>query len=263
VAFDAALSIASVLRSDTHVHHFDWDVPDGWQQERGAWGGLIVGAVVRSVMQCDPARDVRAVNVQIPTPVLTGTQRITVTPVKLGSAVSMWSVRIGDAVVGGVLTGVARVPELESHRWGQALMPQAPPWQEVPVLAVAPPDGPVFSQHVEYRLLQGFPFQQGAAQMLGYIRLRDESVRDAAYLLGLVDAPWPASLAALDVPHPAVTVSFEAHLLVDPADIPDEPLLYSASVLAARDGYTTERRSLWASDGRLVVENLQTIVIIR
>lgn len=60
------------------------------------------------------------------------------------------------------------------------------------------------------------------------------------------------------------TVSFSAHLLVDPTTLPaGEPLLFQASMAAARDGFTTETRRLWSTDGRLVVENLQSIVVIR
>lgn len=242
---------------------FVWDVPDGWQQDRGAWGGLIVAAMVRAVVQCEPDREVRAVNVQIPAPLLAGPHRIEITPAKRGSALSVWNVTIDDAARGSVVTGTARVPELHTERWGVATMPTAPPADVVPALDVRPPIGPVFAQHVEFRLVEGLPFTSGTARALGYVQLKDPCVRDAAYFLGLVDAWWPASLTALDAPHPAATVSFEAHLLVDPREVPDGPVLFSSEVLAARQGYTTERRSLWSPDGRLIVENLQSIVVIR
>lgn len=248
---------------------FDWQVPDGWQQDRGAWGGLVVAAIVRAAGLRDPDREVRTVSAQIPAPVPTGISRVKVRPVKEGSALSVWSVEVSDPdqgtiwARGTVLTGRPRVPELPMDDWGTATMPSAPPWADVPILPVQPPIGPVFTQHVEYRLIEGMPFTSTAARALGYVNMREPSLRDAAMLLGLVDAWWPSCYSALASPRPAVTVSFEAHLLVDPALVTDEPLLFSSEVLAARDGYTTERRSLWAPDGRLVVENLQSIVVIR
>lgn len=269
-----ACSLARVAAdAGDEAARFLWEVPDGWQQDRGAWGGLVVAAIVNAGRQCDPAREVRTVSVQIPAPVLTGPQDVTVTPVKQGSSLSVWSVCVrpaGDgqanaAVVatGTVLTGAPRVPELDTQAWGTAVAPAAPAWEQVPVVEVGPPMGPVFTRHVEFRVLEGIPFSGGEATALGYVRMREQQPWDAATLLGLVDAWWPASLARLPEPHPAATVSFEAHLLVDPAEVPPVPLRYSSRVLAARQGYTTESRSLWHPDGRLVVENLQSIAIIR
>lgn len=265
--------------SDDGSTAFIWDVPDGWQQDRGAWGGLVVAAIVNAARDCDPTRDVRTVSVQIPAPVLVGPQHVTVTPVKQGSSLSVWSVRVQPAAsgqsaahgpsngavvaTGTVLTGAPRVPGLATQEWGTAVAPAAPPWEQVPVAEVGPPIGPVFTSHVEFRVIEGIPFSGGEATALGYVRMREQQPWDAATLLGLVDAWWPASLARLSEPHPAATVSFEAHLLVDPAEVPTEPLRYSSRVLAAREGYTTEARSLWHPDGRLVVENLQSIAIIR
>ena len=265
---DAAALTATGI-DDEESRAFSWDVPDGWQQDRGAWGGLVVAAIVRAASACDPGRSVRTVSVQIPAPVPVGMQTVRVTPVKTGSALSVWSVDVRSsgaslpAAVGTVLTGAPRVPELATEEWGRAVMPDAPPWAQVPVVDVGPPIGPVFCQHVEFRIVSGVPFTGAPAQALGYVRLRAQQEWDAATLLGLVDAWWPASLARLSGPHPAATISFEGHLQVEPGDVPQEPLLYSSSVLAAREGYTTERRSLWHPDGRLIVENLQSIAIIR
>ena len=59
------------------------------------------------------------------------------------------------------------------------------------------------------------------------------------------------------------TVSFGAHLLIDPTNIsPAEPLLHEAFVTCAEDGFTSELRRLWTPDGRLVVENHQSIVVV-
>jgi hypothetical protein len=60
------------------------------------------------------------------------------------------------------------------------------------------------------------------------------------------------------------TVSFSAHLLIDPTTVdPAEPLAFESWVADAESGFTTETRRLWTSDGRLVVENHQAIVVIK
>jgi hypothetical protein len=63
---------------------------------------------------------------------------------------------------------------------------------------------------------------------------------------------------------PMATVSFSAHLLVDPASLdPAAPLGYESWVSSMEHGFTSETRRLWAPDGRLVVENHQSIVIVK
>jgi hypothetical protein len=45
---------------------YAWDVPTGWLQGRGAWGGLVVAAEVKAAQQSqdsvDPARRVRNIS---------------------------------------------------------------------------------------------------------------------------------------------------------------------------------------------------------
>ena len=182
---------------------------------------------------------------------------------RIGSAMSTWLAQVGDLARATVLTGEPRVPDLETSGWGLAERPEAPAWADVPVVPVGPPIGPVFAQHVEFRIVDGLPYTGRPARALGYLRLREPSAWTASSLLGIIDAWWPASYSRLTDPHPMATVSFEAHLLADPASVPDEPLLLSSELLAVHEGFTTERRSLFTADGRLVVENLQSIAVIR
>jgi hypothetical protein len=59
------------------------------------------------------------------------------------------------------------------------------------------------------------------------------------------------------------TVSFSAHLLADPASVPiGEPVLMESAVTSAFEGFTSELRRLWSVDGRVLVENLQSIVVV-
>jgi hypothetical protein len=61
---------------------------------------------------------------------------------------------------------------------------------------------------------------------------------------------------------PIATVSFTASLLADPAQVrADEVVLHHSFLTSAADGYTSEHRRLWSADGRLLVDNVQTIVV--
>lgn len=139
-----------------------------------------------------------------------------------------------------------------------------PPWADVAPVPAGLPGMPTFLQHLELRVVAGLPTagRQGEG-CLGYVRFAEQSGWDAPRLIGVVDAWYPVVLTLLDTMRPLATVSFAAHLLIDPASIPrGEPLVYEARVAGANEGFTTETRRLWTSDGRLAVENHQSVVVI-
>jgi len=83
-----------------------------------------------------------------------------------------------------------------------------------------------------------------------------------------VDAWWPSPYTLMKTMRPVATVSFSANLLIDPMDIASidgerSPLLHDASVSSIHGGFMSELRRLWTPDGRLVVENLQSIMVIK
>ena len=250
---------------------YAWDVPDGWQQGRGAWGGLVVGALARSVLDAEPdsGRTLRSVSAQISAPAVVGRHHIQVRLVRRGRSMSTWSATLHDeqdrAVASLVaILGTARgadAPEALA-RWGRARPPLAPPAGDVPAVAVEPPFGPVFGRHCSFRPVSGTPLGGGAAESVGWVDFAAPTTRTAISLIALVDAWWSASLAALTELRLFGTVNFMANLLLDPATVPaDEPLLQHSFVSAAHEGFVSEHRRLWTADGRLVVDNLQTIVV--
>lgn len=252
---------------------FTWQVPDSWQQGRGAWGGLVSGVTARAALlvESDPTRTLRTVSVHMSGPVLVGPARVAVSPVRIGSAMSTWAVTIHDStdeqcVHAIVITGSARAvePAAPFTSWSQIQAPSLPQWSSVPVATVAPPAGPPFGAHLEFRVVDGIPASQSAAHCSGWVRFPDQGTWDAPSLIGIVDAWWPTAFVALAEPRPMATVAFAAHLHVDPQSLPaGEPLAFDSHLTAASEGFTTEIRRLWSPDGRLVVENHQSIVIIR
>lgn len=252
---------------------FDWDVHESWDQGRGAYGGLVVGGAARAVAQCeaDPDRVLRTLSVHLGAPLTIGSATVVAEPLRIGSGLSTWSVTISDA--DGALaahalavTGKARGPDLAdvAAGWGTVERPDLPRWADVDPLPAPIPPWPVFTQHVEFRVVDGAPLSGGRAWSTGYVRFRDQDGWDTAALLAIVDAWWVTPVTALHSMHPMATLTYTAHLLVDPATLPArEPLGYEAFTSAAHEGFCSETRRLWASDGRLAVENLQTVVAIR
>ncbi|MBI1351988.1 MAG: hypothetical protein GC156_12820 [Actinomycetales bacterium] len=268
-AFDEATTLVAVEQTSQSAT-FVWDVPDGWQQGRGAWGGLAVGAIVGAVVRAepDPSRSVRSVSMQISAPVLVGRHQVVASAIRVGRGMSTWEVSVTDAdgarVSGGtVITGSARSGSAERAEsgWSPLRMPEVPPADHVPALPTGPPF-PTFTQHCEYRVSSGLPLQGGEGETLGWISYRDAPTWADVPLLALVDAWYTVTLVPLADLVPVGTVTFTANLLVDPRTIePGAPLLHHGLITASRDGYVSELRRLWTPDGRLAVENLQTVVV--
>lgn len=266
-----------MLHAATTMHQvaddtFAWDVPDGWQQGRGAWGGLVAAGVARAVelSQTSTERTLRTLSLHLPAPLQVGAATVRVAPLRVGSGLSTWTVSVADfdgdvCAHAVVLTGRPRVPDLtaQSRSWPTAAPPSIPAWTDVPVLPSGVPGMPVFLHHLEMRLVQGPPLQGEQARCLGYVRLADQGAWDVRHLVAVVDAWWPTVLTVLPSMRPLATVTYAAHMLVDPATIPDgKPLVYEASMAGTEGGFTTETRRLWTLDGRLAVENHQSIVVI-
>jgi len=271
-AFDEAIALSPVPQADETSGRYLWQVPAGWEQGRGAWGGLVIGACLQAVrlVQGDQARPMRTISAHLMASVPAGAAVIEVLPARLGSAMSTWSASVRDEAGQGlaesmVICGWSRAEDLvHLATAGTATAPDVAAWQDCPPFPIAPPMGPDFAAHLEFRPLEGIPMSGSPAEVLGWIRLPDLQQWTDIQVLSIVDAYWPTMYPTLTGPRPMATVSFSAHLLVDPSTLPPgEPLLYEAYLTGACDGFTTETRRLWSCDGRLVVENLQSIVVIR
>ncbi|MDO8309401.1 MAG: thioesterase family protein [Actinomycetota bacterium] len=249
---------------------YAWHVPEGWAQGRGAWGGLAVAAFVGAIVDSepDPARVVRSVSAEIAAPARVGPVTITTRLLRKGSALSLWNAMAHDLDGGliGSLSAVLAAPRQdlpEISGWGLPGAPAVAAADDVAVVPLRAPLGPEFMQHLEFRPIDGLPLAAAQAQARGWIRLEAPVPHTSASLLALVDAWWPATLPALDSFRPLATVNFSANLLVDPASVPgDQPLLHVGHASGVIDGYVSETRQLWTADGRLAVDNLQSIVLI-
>jgi hypothetical protein len=249
---------------------FAWEVPDGWQQGRGAWGGLVVGALLRAVEASEPedGRSVRSIAAHLVAPAIVGPHRIETTLVRRGSAVTTWQARLTDGsgsvvATATVLLGASRslADAPDASAWSMLVPPAAPGPDAVPRLEFGPPLGPAFFQHLDARVVTGILGGSGLPEAVGWIDYVRPFAPTAASLLALVDGWWPASLNAMPAWRPIATISFAANLVIDPSTVTG-PLLHHSLVTAAADGYTSEHRRLWTSDGRLAVDNLQSIAII-
>lgn len=261
----------TTLTTPTQLDHdrFRAEIPDGYQQGRGAFGGLVLANLVRAIEASDaePTRSLRNLSAEICGPVQPGSALIHVTRLRAGTGVSTIAASLeqgGEILAHAVgVRGRARGSDTD-FRHLEA--PPMPPWREVPVIAVAPPVGPVFARNFEFRVTSAPPYS-GAREAFasGWIRPKDPGpARDAAYVTLCADAWWPAILARLSDVRPLATVAFTLELVSDLEGLdPEAPLFHAARCRVAKDGYALETRELWGEDGRLVAQNHQTFVVIK
>lgn len=268
-SFDEATRL-TLLVDEPGARSFGWTVPDTWQQGRGAWGGLPIGAMVRAVTltEPDPTRTIRTVSLQLVAPALVGSHVVRVTPTRIGSGVSTWDVRVADdaggtVAIGSIITAAPRASsaDRDERAWSAVTATAAPDWRDVPVVPTPPPF-PRFTQHLDFRVVSGIPLSGARPETTGWIDYRVPTARTNASVIALVDAWYTVTIVAMTDLLPISTVNFTASLLVDPATLdPDEPLLHHGLISAAHGGFASEQRRLWTQDGRLVVDNLQTLVV--
>jgi hypothetical protein len=245
---------------------FAAEVPDGWQQGPGAFGGLVIGTLLRAMEAAEPdaKRRARTFNADLCGPVVVGPADLAVRVLRRGGRQTNLAVELrqnGEVVA----LGSAILSEGRSSPAAPPLDPPPPPgdWRSATVLPVGPPIAPVFTPHYEYRSDEP-AFAVGPLRSLGWIREREPLVAvDAPALLGRLDAWWPALFALEGRPRPVTTISFAAQILCDPSTlVADEPLRYRARVASLDEGFFLEMRELWLGD-RPVALNQQTFAILK
>jgi len=242
-------------------------IPDGWQQGRGAFGGLVIGTLARAMLQSEPdaARVLRALNAELCGPVLPGEAQLTVRVLRRGKGMSTVEAHLdqGDAVLAraSAILGASRSTVTGSL---SPPPPTQPPWSGVATASVEPPFGPVFAGHYEYRPVGPLPFSSAAEPVAsGYVRAKQPQARlDAPAILAYLDTYWPAYFSIVGMPSAMATVNYTAELLADPGALAsDEPLFHTGRLIAHAGGFMVELRELW-SGSLLVALNQQTFAVI-
>jgi acyl-CoA thioesterase len=253
---------------------FSIDVPDGWQQGRGAFGGLVLAIMARAaeVTAADPSRVLRSLSAQIVGPVQPGATEVTAEVLRAGSSVTSMSVRMvqADQLVAHAAVVLGRWrPTYAAATTLTA--PEPPSWRDPANshLQLSERLPPTFAIHLEYWPTTPLPYSgadaAAALQTAGWVRLRRPGrARDAAFVLALIDAYWPGLLTDARQPRAAATLTFSLETMSDLEGLdPDAPLFYRARMLGGRDGYAVEARELWGEDGRLVALNQQIFAVMK
>jgi hypothetical protein len=261
----AAATTARKISPGVYVHQ----IPDGWQQGPGAYGGFVLALLARTALdfEGDASRPFRSLSGAVLAPVVTAEARLTARLLRRGTGLSAVNVQLEQngqiAATADVVMARSRVSDGD---WQVLVSPALPAWEQVGAIGLQGPSPAPFAAHFEYRAVEPLPFTGAdVAQVLGWIRARDPGGPcDVPLLIGLIDAWWPAPFSRFKAPRPMGTVAFALQVLIDPSTLdPREPLAYRSSSPAAAGGYALELRELFTRDGRAVAHNQQTFAMIK
>ncbi len=242
------------------------DLPDGWFQGRGLFGGLVTAVLVRAAATAAPDRPLRSLTAELCGPTQPGPADVSVEVLRAGSRVSTVAVRLtqgGEVQAHGVAVLGAERPGAPAPAV-QLVPPVLGDWRTAEVLTAMGEVGPAFARYVEYRTGAG-PFAGAAVPGIsGWCRFATPpGLGGPAYLAACIDTYWPAEYAVLEYPRPMATLAFTFQPLgtLEGLD-PEAPLWFRSTLAASAGGYAVENRELWGSDGRLLALNQQTMVTL-
>ena len=244
---------------------FSIEVPDGWQQGRGAYGGYGLACLVRAVesVESNDERPLRNLNAELCAPLLPGAAEIQVEVLRRGAGMTTVAARTiqKDGVVAHATALLGKVREGGAYD-GLA----KPTMDEEGMLLGNFGPRPAFTKFFEYRNIGPLPYTGSkVAQVDTWVRmLVPGKTFDTAHVVGLADATWPAMLPTLTEFQGMSTISFTLQTFGPWNGLrTDAPIYHRARVLWARDGHAAEMREIWTPDGRLLAINHQTFATTR
>lgn len=240
--------------------HFAGAFDATWCQGPGIYGGLIAAAIGRSVERTLPGRPVRTLSVQLCAPLLPAPFELHVVEERSGQFVSYGTVRVVQqgkpAVIAQVTCGIDRPVEGDLDHSEAPVFPLP---HTLPKLGSAP-GVPVFTQHFEFRFVEGVPFSGSERAVSGgWLRPTVPAALDTSLELAMLDA-WPlAVLPTFRGPRRAASIVIQFHLFEATA-APDAWFRVRVESQVQQGGYSEQTGKIWGPDGKLVGLSHQLVV---
>ena len=235
-----------------------------WVQGRGIYGGLIFATLIRA-LEHSALFEVRNLSVELAAPVLPDKEcLIQCMLMRRGALTAFYSFRIYQdnevCVFGSAMTGADRKTTTHNTFIDP---PSMRPYDSQAAIqsALMPP----FSHQLEYKMAHGHPpFSGQKPHSGGWISFRNPgSQHDKAMSVALSDAWWPSYMSQINQLRAMGTVSFCAHFVEDPNHFEANPVQLICETSHSTEGYLSERNRLWGPNGRLLVDAVQRIAVIR
>jgi len=238
------------------------DVPSDWMQGRSVFGGLQV-AIAVAAMRKLVATPLRTLQVTFIAPIPSGRVSAQAKVLRSGKNASHVEARlmVGDHVACTAIGVFGTARETAVTKLPQ--QPSIPPMQPIPFPYV---EGitPEFLRHFKGSVLQGdLPYAgKPLSDVVVSLGMLDSGHATEAHLLAIADFMPPVALSWLKTLAAGSSLTWMLEFLID--DFSTLPLTgwrADATLVAARDGYTSQSVMLWGPGGVPVAISRQSMVV--
>lgn len=251
-----ATILAQAVRTETG---FTSTVPTDWMQGRTAYGGLSAALALQAALEVEPdLPPLRSAQVAFIGP-LAGEITVTATKLRRGrNAAFLQSDVASEAGLGLRATFVFMAPLASAivHDTAKRALVTPPPVDAE--LYIGPED--FFTGNFNFL---DHKDQTGPAEWLRWARLRDHAgLHPFVELMAIGDALPPAAFKLLEEKRtPLSSLNWQINFQTAEPRTRDGWWLLHANADTARDGYSTQRMSIWNAAGEPIAEAMQGVAI--
>jgi acyl-CoA thioesterase len=237
---------------------FTTTIPEDWKQGRTAYGGLSAALALHAAMQAEPdLPPLRSAQVAFVGP-LAGDVTVTATKLRRGrNAAFIQSDLVSEAGLGFRATFVFMAPLASAIAHDTAQRATRPPPGADATLYTGPDH--FFTGNFNFLDVK----DTGPAEWLRWARLRErEGLHPMVELMAIGDALPPAAFKLLDNRQaPLSSLNWQINFVApEPATTGGWWLLHANADLA-RDGYSSQRMTIWNAAGDPIAEAMQGVAI--
>jgi hypothetical protein len=239
-------------------------VEDTWLQGRSVFGGL-QGAMALRVMRphVREGLPLRVFQMNFVAPIPPGEVRLSSRLLRAGKNTAQVESRIlqdgNTAAIAVAVFGASRPSRVR-------VMPERPAIDASAAFDMphVPRVLPNFAQHFDVKWLRGgLPFT-GASIPEASIELGmpGEETTTAEHIVAIADMPPPVALNYLDARAPGSSMTWSLEMLTESvAHLPPRGLRLDCTLVAARDGYTSQSVTMWGPGGEPIALSRQSMVV--
>jgi acyl-CoA thioesterase len=252
--------IARILAAATLTETgFTAAIPEDWKQGRTAYGGLSAALALHAALRIEPdLPPLRSAQIAFIGP-LSGEVTVTATRLRRGrNAAFIQSDLTSDAGLGLRATFVFMAPLPSAVAHDEAARAPVPPPAPDAKLYTGPDD--FFTGNFNF---QDHKEGTAPAEWLRWARLRDrDGLHPMVELMAIGDALPPAAFKLIeDRKVPLSSLNWQINFLTADPRTQDGWWLLQARADAARDGYSSQRMTVWNAAGDPVAEAMQGVAI--
>lgn len=252
--------IADILAAAEPIETgFRTAIPEDWKQGRTAYGGLSAALALHAAMQAEPdLPPLRSAQIAFIGP-LSGDVTVTATKLRRGrNAAFIQSDLVSEAGLGFRATFVFMAPLASALAHDEAPRATRPPPAPDAKLYTGP-DG-FFTGNFDFLDLKD---RTAAAEWLRWARLRSrEGLHPMVELMAIGDALPPAAFKLVgDRQAPLSSLNWQINFLTAEPATQDGWWLLHAAADTARDGYSSQRMTIWNAEGDPIAEAMQAVAI--